>query len=45
MNTFLAAWKDRLITRSRDLLAGAATLDTYLMMLEDVQDVTERTGT
>lgn len=31
---FLDAWQDRLTTRSRALLAGAAQLDTYLTMLE-----------
>ena len=37
MNTFLAAWQDRLTKRSRDLLAGAAKLDTYLTVLEEQQ--------
>lgn len=31
---FLDAWQTRLTARSRDLLAGAAQLDTYLTMLE-----------
>ena len=31
--TFLAAWQDRLTTRSRNLLTGAAQLDTYLTLL------------
>ncbi|MFF0454164.1 MerR family transcriptional regulator [Nocardia africana] len=30
LNTFLDAWQERLITRSRNLLAGAARLDEYL---------------
>ncbi|ETT28255.1 transcriptional regulator, MerR family [Rhodococcus aetherivorans] len=32
---FLGSWQDRLTTRSRNLLAGAAQLDTYLTMLDD----------
>ncbi|MQY31641.1 hypothetical protein NRB56_72500 [Nocardia sp. RB56] len=34
---FLASWRERLTTRSRDLLAGAAQLDTYLTMLDRVR--------
>ncbi|RIJ77332.1 MerR family transcriptional regulator [Nakamurella silvestris] len=31
---FLRSWQDRLTTRSRDLLAGAAQLDRYLTLLD-----------
>jgi DNA-binding transcriptional MerR regulator len=31
---FLDSWQDRMTTRSRNLLAGAAQLDTYLTMLD-----------
>ncbi|MBO0855694.1 MAG: MerR family transcriptional regulator [Nocardia sp.] len=34
LRTFLDAWQDRLNTRSRNLLAGAAQLDTYLRALD-----------
>ncbi len=34
LSAFLDAWQDRLTTRSRNLLAGAAQLDTYLAMLD-----------
>ncbi|MCC3331832.1 MerR family transcriptional regulator [Nocardia abscessus] len=34
LSAFLDAWHDRLTTRSRNLLAGAAQLDTYLTMLD-----------
>ncbi|WP_280468318.1 MerR family transcriptional regulator [Nocardia cyriacigeorgica] len=34
---FLDAWQDRLSRRSRNLLAGAAQLDSYLVMLESAQ--------
>ncbi|WP_026342845.1 MerR family transcriptional regulator [Nocardia sp. BMG111209] len=34
---FLASWQERLTTRSRNLLAGAAQLDTYLTMLDRVR--------
>ncbi|MBL1074260.1 MerR family transcriptional regulator [Nocardia sp. 2] len=34
LSVFLTAWQHRLTTRSRDLLAGAACLDTYLSLLE-----------
>jgi DNA-binding transcriptional MerR regulator len=34
LSTFLDTWKDRLTTRSRNLLAGAAQLDTYLTQLQ-----------
>ncbi|NIJ11098.1 DNA-binding transcriptional MerR regulator [Saccharomonospora amisosensis] len=33
LNAFLDSWQDRLTTRSRALLAGAAQLDAYLTML------------
>lgn len=33
--TFLDAWQDRLTTRSRALLAGAARLDAYLTLLQE----------
>jgi len=33
MSDFLDSWQDRLTTRSRNLLAGAAQLDAYLTML------------
>lgn len=32
LNTFLDSWQDRLTTRSRNLLAGAAQLDAYLTL-------------
>ncbi|OKA13950.1 hypothetical protein BS618_15055 [Rhodococcus erythropolis] len=31
---FLESWQDRLATRSRNLLAGAAQLDAYLTILD-----------
>ncbi len=34
LSVFLDAWRDRLITRGRDLLAGAAQLDAYLTLLD-----------
>ncbi|WP_429426408.1 TioE family transcriptional regulator [Nocardia sp. GAS34] len=34
LSTFLDSWQDRLTTRSRNLLAGAAQLDAYLTQLE-----------
>ncbi|OLF19341.1 MerR family transcriptional regulator [Actinophytocola xanthii] len=34
LSTFLASWQDRLTTRSRTLLAGAAQLDAYLTQLQ-----------
>ena len=34
LSAFLDAWQDRLTTRSRDLLAGAAQLDAYLTLLD-----------
>ena len=34
LRAFLESWQDRLTTRSRDLLAGAAQLDAYLTMLD-----------
>lgn len=33
LSAFLDSWQDRLTTRSRNLLTGAAQLDTYLTML------------
>lgn len=33
LSAFLDAWQDRLTTRSRNLLAGAAQLDAYLTLL------------
>jgi DNA-binding transcriptional MerR regulator len=37
LGAFLDAWQDRLTTRSRDLLAGAAQLDAYLTMLDQAR--------
>lgn len=34
LRAFLRSWQNRLTTRSRDLLAGAAQLDAYLTQLE-----------
>ncbi|RDI69250.1 DNA-binding transcriptional MerR regulator [Nocardia pseudobrasiliensis] len=34
LSAFLENWQDRLTTRSRDLLAGAAQLDAYLTLLD-----------
>ncbi|NKY28839.1 MerR family transcriptional regulator [Nocardia gamkensis] len=34
LSAFLDSWQDRLTTRSRNLLTGAAQLDTYLAMLD-----------
>jgi DNA-binding transcriptional MerR regulator len=34
LTTFLDSWQDRLTTRSRNLLTGAAQLDAYLILLE-----------
>ncbi|WP_435593820.1 MerR family transcriptional regulator [Nocardia sp. bgisy118] len=34
LSAFLDSWQDRLTTRSRNLLAGAAQLDTYLTLLD-----------
>lgn len=34
LSAFLDAWQDRLSTRSRNLLAGAAQLDAYLTLLD-----------
>lgn len=34
LRAFLDSWQDRLTARGRNLLAGAAQLDTYLAMLE-----------
>ncbi|RZQ66139.1 MerR family transcriptional regulator [Amycolatopsis suaedae] len=34
LSAFLGAWQDRLITRSRDLVAGSAQLDAYLTLLD-----------
>jgi DNA-binding transcriptional MerR regulator len=34
LNAFLDSWQDRLSTRSRNLLAGAAQLDAYLTLLD-----------
>ncbi|CRK61928.1 Transcriptional regulator, MerR family [Alloactinosynnema sp. L-07] len=36
LSAFLDSWQDRLTSRSRNLLAGAARLDTYLAMLDNV---------
>ena len=33
LSAFLDSWQDRLTTRSRDLVAGAAQLDAYLTLL------------
>lgn len=37
LSAFLDSWQDRLTTRSRNLLTGAAQLDTYLTMLGQTQ--------
>ncbi|MER5391535.1 MerR family transcriptional regulator [Saccharopolyspora sp. NPDC002686] len=37
LSTFLDSWQDRLTTRSRNLLAGAAQLDAYLTALDRKQ--------
>ncbi|MEV4123902.1 MerR family transcriptional regulator [Nocardia sp. NPDC049707] len=37
LTLFLNSWQDRLTTRSRNLLAGAAQLDAYLTMLDQTQ--------
>jgi len=34
LSAFLDSWQDRLTTRSRNLLAGAAQLDAYLTLLD-----------
>ncbi len=34
LSAFLGSWQERLATRSRDLLAGAAQLDAYLSLLD-----------
>lgn len=34
LSAFLESWQNRLTTRSRDLLAGAAQLDAYLTLLD-----------
>lgn len=34
LSAFLDSWQDRLTTRSRDLLTGAAQLDAYLTLLD-----------
>lgn len=34
LSAFLDSWQNRLTTRSRNLLAGAAQLDTYITMLD-----------
>jgi DNA-binding transcriptional MerR regulator len=41
LTAFLDSWQDRLTTRSRTMLAGAAQLDTYLTMLDqnDISDL------
>jgi len=37
LSLFLDTWQDRLTTRSRNLLAGAAQFDTYLTRLDQTQ--------
>lgn len=37
LSVFLDSWQDRLTTRSRNLLTGAAQLDAYLAMLDQQQ--------
>lgn len=37
LSAFLDSWQDRLTMRSRNLLTGAAQLDTYLTMLDKTQ--------
>jgi DNA-binding transcriptional MerR regulator len=34
LRTFLDAWRQRLVDRSRHLLAGAAQLDAYLALID-----------
>lgn len=36
LSAFLASWQERLTTRSRNLLAGAAQFDAYLALLDQV---------
>lgn len=43
LTVFLGSWQDRLTTRSRNLLAGAGQLDTYLTMLGQAQRGTPTT--
>ena len=40
LRAFLDSWQDRLTTRSRNLLTGAAQLDGYLTLLQHDQEVT-----
>lgn len=37
LGAFLDSWQDRLTARSRDLLTGAAQLDTYLTLLDQAE--------
>lgn len=37
LSAFLDSWQDRLTARSRNLLTGAAQLDTYLVMLDQTR--------
>lgn len=41
LTAFLDSWQDRLTTRSRNLLAGAAQLDTYLTLLTSKPEVSD----
>lgn len=43
LSTFLDSWQDRLTTRSRALLSGAAQLDAYLTMLSQWRKVRRAT--
>jgi hypothetical protein len=46
LSAFLDSWRDRLTARSRHLLAGAAQLDAYLTLLDQMEPRTlPATGT
>jgi DNA-binding transcriptional MerR regulator len=42
LSAFLDSWQDRLTTRSRNLLSGAARLDAYLTLLDQTPCSTRR---
>lgn len=44
LTAFLDSWQDRLTTRSRNLLAGAAQLDTYLSLLDQTEQERRASG-
>lgn len=44
LSAFLDSWQDRLTARSRNLLTGAAQLDTYLAMLDQTRHSRSRSG-